>query len=50
MSFTLHQLDVFAEVAKQKSMTKAAEKLYMTQPAVSIQVKKLTGSFRDQPI
>lgn len=45
MSFTLHQLDVFAEVAKQKSMTKAAEKLFMSQPAVSIQVKKLQDHF-----
>mgnify|MGYP000105312085 CR=1 FL=1 len=45
MSFTLHQLDVFAEVAKQKSMTKAAKKLFMSQPAVSIQVKKLQGHF-----
>jgi DNA-binding transcriptional LysR family regulator len=45
MSFTLHQLDVFAEVAKQKSMTKAAEKLFMSQPAVSIQVKKLQEHF-----
>lgn len=45
MSFTLHQLDVFAEVARQKSMTKAAEKLYMSQPAVSIQVKKLQDHF-----
>lgn len=45
MSFTLHQLDVFAEVAKQKSMTKASEKLFMSQPAVSIQVKKLQDHF-----
>lgn len=45
MSFTLHQLDVFAEVAKHKSMTKAAEKLFMSQPAVSIQVKKLQDHF-----
>ncbi|WP_020402454.1 LysR family transcriptional regulator [Gracilimonas tropica] len=45
MSFTLHQLDVFAEVAKQKSMTKAAEKLFMSQPAVSIQVKKIQEHF-----
>lgn len=45
MSFTLHQLDVFAEVAKQKSMTRAAEKLFMSQPAISIQVKKLQDHF-----
>ena len=45
MSFTLHQLDVFAEVARKKSMTKAAEALFMSQPAVSIQVKKLQEHF-----
>lgn len=45
MSFTLHQLKVFAAVARNSSMTKAAEELYMTQPAVSIQVKKLQEHF-----
>jgi len=45
MSFTLHQLDVFASVAKNKSITKAANELFMSQPAVSIQVKKLQEHF-----
>ncbi|MFO7799348.1 LysR family transcriptional regulator [Rhodohalobacter sp.] len=45
MSFTLHQLDVFASVAKNKSITKAAKELFMSQPAVSIQVKKLQEHF-----
>lgn len=45
MSFSLHQLLVFASVARNKSMTKAAEELYMSQPAVSIQVKKLQEHF-----
>ena len=36
----LHYLEIFYEVAKAKSFTKAAEKLYINQSAVSIQVKK----------
>lgn len=45
MSYSLHQLKVFAAVARNKSMTRAAEDLYMSQPAVSIQVKKLQEHF-----
>lgn len=41
MHFTLHQLKVLATCSQAGSMTKAAEKLHMTQPAVSIQIKKL---------
>lgn len=44
MHYTLHQLKVFAEVAKCGSITKAAESLHMTQPAVSIQMKQLQES------
>lgn len=40
-SFTLHQLTIFGEVVKHNSITRAAEALHMTQPAVSIQLKKL---------
>lgn len=36
----LHYLRIFYEVAKEKSFTKAANKLYINQSAVSIQVKK----------
>src|SRR5574344_2109180 len=36
----LHYLKIFYEVAKEKSFTKAANKLYINQSAVSIQVKK----------
>lgn len=36
----LHYLEIFYEVAKEKSFTKAAEKLFINQSAVSIQVKK----------
>mgnify|MGYP001954037069 CR=1 FL=1 len=40
MNYTLHQLRVFLKVAEFQSVTKAAEELYLTQPAVSIQLKK----------
>lgn len=36
----LHYLEIFYEVAKAKSFTKAAQELYINQSAVSIQVKK----------
>ncbi|MDD7391899.1 LysR family transcriptional regulator [Fusobacterium gastrosuis] len=36
----LHYLEIFYEVAKEKSFTRAAEKLFINQSAVSIQVKK----------
>lgn len=36
----LHYLTIFYEVAKEKSFTRAAEKLYINQSAVSIQIKK----------
>lgn len=41
MNITLHQLRVFYQVAKQKSVTKAAVQLHMTQPAVSNIIRAL---------
>lgn len=41
MNYTLHQLHIFSVVAQKKSITKASEVLFMTQPAVSIQLKQL---------
>jgi DNA-binding transcriptional LysR family regulator len=38
---TLRQLKVFESVARNLSFSRAAEELHLTQPAVSIQVKKL---------
>ena len=38
---TLQQLRLFAAVARYKSFTRAAENVHLTQPAVSIQVKRL---------
>ncbi|AEI49755.1 LysR family transcriptional regulator [Runella slithyformis] len=45
MNFTLHQLNIFQTVVRLKSITKAAEVLHMTQPAVSIQLKNLQDQF-----
>jgi len=42
---TFHQLKIFASVAKHFSITKAAEELYMSQPAVSHQLKLLEDEF-----
>ena len=43
MHYTLHQLQVFSKVVELKSITRAAEALHLTQPAVSIQLKNLQG-------
>lgn len=45
MNITLHQLMVFTVIVDKKSVTKAAEELNMTQPAVSIQLKNLQDQF-----
>ncbi len=45
MNYTLHQLRVFSVIAEKQSITKAAEELNMTQPAASIQLKKLQDQF-----
>jgi DNA-binding transcriptional LysR family regulator len=45
MNYTLHQLKVFLKVSKTRSITKAAEELNLSQPAVSIQLKNLQDQF-----
>lgn len=45
MNFTLHQLKVFSVIVENKSITKAAEELNMTQPAASIQLKNFQDQF-----
>jgi len=45
MNYTLHQLEVFSKVAELGSVTKASEALFLTQPAVSIQLKKFQDQF-----
>ena len=45
MNYTLSQLNVFVKVVENQSVTKAAEHLHMTQPAVSIQLKNFQDQF-----
>lgn len=45
MNFTLNQLYIFQKVIYTKSITKAAEELHLTQPAVSIQLKNFQQQF-----
>ena len=40
---TLQQLRLFSAVAEHRSVTRAAEEVHLTQPAVSIQIKRLEG-------
>lgn len=41
---TFRQLEVFESIARLGSFTRAAEELYLTQPTVSMQIKKLTDA------
>ena len=45
MHYTLHQLQIYVKVTQNKSITKAAEDLHLTQPAVSIQLKNFQDQF-----
>ena len=45
MHYTLHQLQIFLKVSQTKSVTKAAEELHLTQPAVSIQLRNFQDQF-----
>lgn len=49
MNYTFHQLQVFVKICQAQSITKAAEELFLTQPAVSIQMKKFQEQF-DMPL
>jgi DNA-binding transcriptional LysR family regulator len=42
--YTLRQLETFLEVARQLSVSRAAEKLHVSQPAISMQMKQLEES------
>lgn len=45
MNYTLHQLQVFLKITQTKSITRAAEELHLTQPAVSVQLKNFQEQF-----
>ena len=45
MHYTLNQLQIFLKVTQTLSVTKAAEELHLTQPAVSIQLRKFQDQF-----
>ncbi len=45
MNYTLNQLEIFLKVATTGSVTKAAEAMHLTQPAVSIQLKNFQAQF-----
>jgi DNA-binding transcriptional LysR family regulator len=45
MNYTLNQLQIFLKIVQTQSVTKAAEQLNLTQPAVSIQLKNFQDQF-----
>jgi len=45
MNFTLHQLHIFLVVIRHMNITRAAEEMYMSQPALSIQLKNFQNQF-----
>jgi DNA-binding transcriptional LysR family regulator len=45
MNYTLHQLKIFLKVTQTGSITRAAEELHLTQPAVSIQLRNFQDQF-----
>lgn len=45
MNYTLHQLQLFVNVTETRSLSKTAELLNLTQPAVSIQLKNFQQQF-----
>jgi DNA-binding transcriptional LysR family regulator len=45
MNYTLNQLQIFLKIVQTQSVTRAAEELHLTQPAVSIQLKNFQEQF-----
>jgi DNA-binding transcriptional LysR family regulator len=48
MNYTINQLRIFLKISQMQSITKAAEELHLTQPAVSIQLKNFQAQFEIQ--
>ena len=44
MELNLHQLEIFLCIARERSFSKAAERLRISQPSVSIQIRNLEDS------
>jgi DNA-binding transcriptional LysR family regulator len=49
MNYTLHQLEIFKKLTELKSVTRVSESLYLSQPAISIQLKNFQNQF-SQPL
>ena len=45
MQYTFHQLKIFTRIAQLGSITKAAEELHLSQPALSIQLRNFQDQF-----
>lgn len=45
MNYTLRQLQIFLKIVQTESITRSAQELHLTQPAVSIQLHKLQEQF-----
>lgn len=45
MNYTLNQLEIFLKITQTQSVTRAAEAMHLTQPAVSIQLKNFQDQF-----
>ncbi|MCA1801769.1 MAG: LysR family transcriptional regulator [Rhodothermaceae bacterium] len=45
MNYTIHQLQIFLKVVETRSITRAAEAMYISQPAASVQLKKFQDQF-----
>ena len=46
MNYTINQLRIYLKITQTQSVTKAAEELHLTQPAVSIQLKNFQSQFQ----
>lgn len=49
MNYSLHQLAIFLKIVETRSVTKTADVMHLTQPAVSIQLKNFQNQF-DVPL